>query len=78
LAKTIKASTAMAEQPRDPQTHRFQEKPEAFARKPVSVLLPKDVDSAVRALPNRTEWLRRVITEAAEREGLLKPDQQTE
>ncbi|MDX2244941.1 MAG: hypothetical protein NW224_30060 [Leptolyngbyaceae cyanobacterium bins.302] len=64
----------MAEQPRDPQTHRFQEKTEAYARKPVSVLLPKDVDAVVRALPNRTEWLRRVISEAAKREGLLTPD----
>ncbi|MCY7394233.1 MAG: hypothetical protein LH647_22875 [Leptolyngbyaceae cyanobacterium CAN_BIN12] len=64
----------MNEQPRDPQTHRFQEKTEAYARKPVSVLLPKDIDAVVRTLPNRTEWLRRVISEAVKREGLLIPD----
>lgn len=62
----------MTDQPRDPSTQRFQEKPGAYARTPVSVLLPKEIDRVVRALPNRTEWLRRVITEAAEREGLLE------
>jgi hypothetical protein len=33
------------------------------------------IDAAVRALPNRSEWLRRVITEAAQRE-LINPDQE--
>uniref|UniRef100_B8HWA6 Uncharacterized protein n=1 Tax=Cyanothece sp. (strain PCC 7425 / ATCC 29141) TaxID=395961 RepID=B8HWA6_CYAP4 len=28
------------------------------------------IDAVVRALPNRSEWLRRVIIEAAERELL--------
>jgi hypothetical protein len=28
----------------------------------------KDIDAAVRSLPNRSAWLRRVITEAAQRE----------
>ncbi len=68
----------MTEQSRDPSTQRFQEKPGAYARHPVSVLLPKVVDRAVRALPNRTEWLRRVITEAAERDGLLEIEQPPE
>lgn len=30
--------------------------------------VPVDVDAAVRALPNRSAWLRRVITDAAKRE----------
>lgn len=68
----------MTDQPRDPSTQRFQEKPGAYARTPVSVLLPKEVDRAVRSLPNRTEWLRRVITEAAERDGLLEAEQSLE
>lgn len=68
----------MTEQPRDPSTQRFQEKPGAYARTPVSVLLPKEIDQVIRALPNRTEWLRRVITEAAEREGLLESQQPPE
>lgn len=41
-----------------------------LAKKPVSVLLSEGLDAAVRQLPNRTAWLRRVIREAAEREGL--------
>jgi hypothetical protein len=32
------------------------------------------IDAAVRALPNRSEWLRRVITEAAQRELLSHCD----
>jgi hypothetical protein len=38
------------------------------AAKPVSVKLPIEIDKFVRSLPNRTEWLRQVIVEAAERE----------
>jgi hypothetical protein len=30
--------------------------------------VPIPIDAAVRSLPNRTAWLRRVITEAAQRE----------
>jgi hypothetical protein len=37
-------------------------------QKPISVMLPLGIDEVVRALPNRSEWLRRVITEAAHRE----------
>jgi hypothetical protein len=37
---------------------------------PVCVALPLPVDTAVRSLPNRSEWLRRVITEAAQRDLL--------
>jgi hypothetical protein len=32
------------------------------------VRLPINIDAVVRSLPNRTAWLRRVITEAAQRE----------
>jgi hypothetical protein len=32
------------------------------------VRLPVHIDKTIRALPNRTAWLRRVITEAAQRE----------
>lgn len=41
---------------------------------PVCVALPIAVDAAVRGLPNRSDWLRRVIVEAAERELLPTPD----
>ena len=32
-----------------------------LCRKPVSVLLPPDMDEFVRSRPNRTEWLRKAI-----------------
>jgi hypothetical protein len=35
---------------------------------PVSVLLPPEIDALIRALPNRSDWMRRVLTEAAQRE----------
>jgi hypothetical protein len=40
----------------------------ALAEKPIPVRLPVDIDAAVRKLSNRSEWLRQVITEAAQRE----------
>lgn len=36
--------------------------------KPVAVALPVEVDEWVRSLPNRSEWLRQVITDAYQRE----------
>ena len=39
-----------------------------LAEHQVQVRLFKDVDAVVRSLPNRSAWLRRVITEAAQRE----------
>lgn len=42
---------------------------EQMAERPISVRLPVDLDKLVRSLPNRTEWLRRVIAEAVEREN---------
>ena len=34
----------------------------------LSARVPLEIDAAVRSLPNRSAWLRRVITEAARRE----------
>jgi len=39
-----------------------------LAKKPVAVMLPVVVDEYVRLLPNRTQWLRRVICDAVEKE----------
>ena len=50
---------------------RFQPKLNALANQPVSVFLPKELDAIVRALPNRSHWLRRIITEAVYKELLL-------
>ncbi|WP_255524946.1 hypothetical protein [Trichocoleus sp. FACHB-591] len=36
--------------------------------------LPKELDEFVRSLPNRSDWLRHVIAEAAEREKQKQPD----
>lgn len=36
--------------------------------KPISVMLPEDLDAYVRNKPNRSEWLRVVIAEAVEKE----------
>lgn len=41
---------------------------EPLAERPVSVFLPRDIDEYVRALPNRSEWLRQAIVEAVQRE----------
>jgi hypothetical protein len=34
----------------------------------LSAKVPIDIDAVVRSLPNKSAWLRRVITEAAQRE----------
>ncbi len=39
-----------------------------LSKKAIAVKLPVDVDKAVRSYPNMAAWLRRVITEAAQRE----------
>jgi hypothetical protein len=41
---------------------------EALAVSATAVKLPIHIDDVVRSLPNRSAWLRRVITEAAQRE----------
>lgn len=45
-----------------------------LAKQATGVKLPKEIDALVRALPvaERSAWLRRVISEAAERELLNK------
>lgn len=39
-----------------------------LSKKVLGVVVPVEVDQAVRALPHKAAWLRRVITEAAQRE----------
>ncbi len=43
---------------------------EPMAKKNIQLRLTESIDAAVRKLPNRSAWLRRVITEAAQRELL--------
>jgi hypothetical protein len=40
----------------------------ALARQPLCVKVDKEIDAKVRSLPNKANWLRRVITEAVQRE----------
>ena len=42
-----------------------------LAEKPLAVRVNEEIDAVIRALPNKTEWMRRVLTEAAKKE-LLK------
>ena len=50
---------------RDSSTGKFVETGEpVMATKPICVRLPVDVDQLVRSMPNRTEFLREVITAA--------------
>lgn len=44
-----------------------------LSSRPIQVRLDADVDAVVRALPERSDWLRSVITEAAISQGLLNP-----
>ena len=44
---------------------------EPLAKQVIGIRLPESVHEVVFNRPDRTEWLRRVITEAAQREGLL-------
>ncbi len=41
----------------------------AMAKKPVSVILPLELDEYVRSQPNRAEWLRQAIADRARAEG---------
>jgi hypothetical protein len=41
---------------------------EALSRKPLCVKLDREIDEKVRSLPNKSAWLRRVITEAVQKE----------
>jgi metal-responsive CopG/Arc/MetJ family transcriptional regulator len=40
-------------------------------QKPVSVMLPQEIDVVVRSLPNRSEYIRQAIAEKLEKDGLL-------
>jgi len=59
---------------RDHET-RFQVKGDQPQGKPVCVALPLEIDAIVRSLPNRSDWLRKIITEAVEK---LKKDKDDE
>lgn len=39
-----------------------------LAKSALCVKLPMEIDAVIRPMPNRSEWLRRVICEAAKRE----------
>jgi hypothetical protein len=41
-----------------------------LAEQPLAVRVNEKVDALIRKLPNKAEWMRRVLTEAAERELL--------
>jgi hypothetical protein len=41
---------------------------EPMAKQNIQLRLTQSIDAAVRSLPNRSAWLRRVITEAAQLE----------
>jgi hypothetical protein len=45
-----------------------------LSKKVVAVKLTEEVDDVVRSLPSMTAWLRRVITEAAQRELMSSSD----
>jgi hypothetical protein len=50
---------------RDLQTGKYVESGEAeMATRPISVRLPADVDAKIRAMPNRTKFLREAIAKA--------------
>ena len=47
---------------------------EPTSRKQVQVRLPVTVDDAIRAIPNRSAWVRKAIIDAAKRDGLIPQD----
>lgn len=52
--------------------NRADEGNEALSSQAMAVKVPIDVDKAIRALPNKAAWLRRVISKAAQEE-LMQP-----
>lgn len=50
---------------------------EPLSKRVIGVRLPESVYEVVHRLPDRTEWLRRVISEAAQRE-LMNDDTPSE
>jgi hypothetical protein len=57
-------------------TPRGDETTEPLAHAGLMTRVPIPIDALVRSLPNRSAWLRRVITEAAQRE-LMKDGEQS-
>ncbi|WP_017715132.1 hypothetical protein [Kamptonema formosum] len=51
-------------------THKFQSLGVGlrYKQKPVSVMLPPELDNRIRALPNRSEFIRQAIAEKFARE----------
>ena len=50
---------------RDSKNGQYTESGQAeMSSRPISVRLPLDIDNKVRAIPNRTEFLRKAITKA--------------
>lgn len=47
---------------------------EPLSKQVIGIRLPESIHAIIHPLPNRTEWLRRVIVEAVQRE-LLAPEQ---
>ncbi len=39
-------------------------------QKPVSVMLPREMDEIIRAMPNRSEFIRQAIAEKLERDQI--------
>jgi hypothetical protein len=50
------------------QFRRGDDSTEPMAKKNIQLRLTESIDEVVRSLPNRSAWLRRVITEAAQKE----------
>lgn len=61
----------MAKEGGNPQNFNNPEK--TFADKPLTVRVEIYLDTFVRSLPNRTEWLREAITEKYQREMEANP-----
>ncbi len=40
-------------------------------QKPVSVLLPQEIDEIVKAMPNRSEFIRQAVREKLERDSII-------
>ena len=40
-------------------------------QKPVSVMLPHEIDTIIRSLPNRSEYIREAIAEKLAKDGFL-------
>ena len=40
-------------------------------QKPVSVLFPQEIDEIVKAMPNRSEFIRQAVIEKLERDSML-------